>query len=106
MQPAAKRLEPRTPLKITVDLSSLDIHTLSQKGVTENVSPRGARVITTKAWKPNERLVVRSLLGDLRSRARIVYCERMAADAYVIGLELYIKAGEWTFPHPVQQKSA
>jgi hypothetical protein len=57
-------------MKVTVDLSSLDLRTPAQEGVTENVSLRGARVSTNKPWKPNDRLNVGSLRGNFRSRAR------------------------------------
>jgi hypothetical protein len=73
MNSLANRVESRIPAKIVVDLSSLDVRTPAQEGVTENVSPRGARVVTSRAWQPNERLNIRSLLGNFRSRARVVY---------------------------------
>src|SRR5438876_7724215 len=57
------RGEGRTPLKVMVDLSSLDVRRPAQEGITENVSARGARVVTNKPWQPNERLNVRSLQG-------------------------------------------
>jgi PilZ domain len=93
-----KRTEDRTPMKITVDLSSLDVRTPAQEGITENVSPRGARVLTSKPWKPNDRLNVRSLLGNFRSRARVVYCVPVDAGQFAIGLQLFATAGNWKFP--------
>jgi PilZ domain len=94
----AKRTEDRTPMKVTVDLSSLDIRTPAQEGVTENVSPRGARVVTNKPWKPNDRLNLRSLLGNFRSRARVVYCVPVDGEKFAIGLQLFATAGNWKSP--------
>jgi PilZ domain len=94
----SKRAEDRTPMKVTVDLSSLDIRTPAQEGVTENVSPRGARVLTNKPWKPNDRLNVRSLLGNFRSRARVVYCIPVDGEQFAIGLQLFAAAGNWRSP--------
>jgi hypothetical protein len=94
----SKRAEDRTPMKVTVDLSSLDIRTPAQEGVTENVSPRGARVLTHKPWKPNDRLNVRSLLGNFRSRARVVYCVPVDGELFAIGLQLFATAGNWRSP--------
>jgi hypothetical protein len=99
MEPAAKRTENRTPLKVTVDLSSLDVRTPAQEGVTENISPRGARVLTNKPWKPNERLNLRSLLGNFRSRARVVYCVKVDNDQFAVGLQLFAAAGKWRLPN-------
>jgi PilZ domain len=86
------------PMKVTVDLSSVDIRTPAQEGITENVSPRGARVLTKKPWKPNDRLNVRSLLGNFRSRARVVYCVPVDEGRFAIGLQLFAAAGNWRSP--------
>ena len=99
MEGAAKRADPRTPMKVTVDLASLDIRTPAQEGVTENISARGARVLTSKPWKRDDRLNVRSLLGNFKSRARVVYCEPIGGDLYAIGLQLFATAGSWRVPH-------
>jgi len=89
------RGESRTPLKVMVDLSSLDVRRPAQEGITENVSARGARVVTNKPWQPNERLNVRSLLGSFRSRARVVYCQALGHGSFAIGLQLVAAAGDW-----------
>jgi PilZ domain len=91
-------VEDRKPLQVTVDLSSLDLRTPAQEGITENVSDRGARVVTKQPWKLNERLNVRSLSGNLKSRARVVYCVPMPGDQYAIGLQLFAAAGTWRYP--------
>ena len=93
------RAETRLPLKVRVDLRSVDIRTPSQEGVTDNVSARGARVLTTSHWKADDRLNVTSLLGSLRSRARVVYCEPMDRGLFAIGLRLYARAGTWKLPN-------
>ena len=89
------RVEDRAPLRVAVDLSATDVHTAAQQGITENVSARGARVLTSQPWQPNERVTVRSLLGSLRSRARVVYCQPLAEGSFAIGLELFVSIGEW-----------
>jgi len=98
MYSQARRLEDRSPVHVTVDLSGLDIHTVAQQGITQNVSARGARVVTNKPWQPNDHVKVRSLLGSLRSRARVVYCQPLGNDSFAIGLELFVSVGEWTLP--------
>lgn len=98
MKDEARRLENRTRVCVAVDLSGLDIHAGAQQGITENVSARGARVVTSQPWQPNERITVRSLLGSLRSRARVVYCQPLDRGSFAIGLELFVSVGEWTLP--------
>lgn len=99
MQTAANRAEERVPIKVAVDLASLDVRMPAQEGVTENVSVRGARVVTGKPWRPNDRLNVRSLLGNFRSRARVVYCQALKNGSYAVGLQLFAAAGNWRSPN-------
>ena len=92
---AAKRGEDRIPMEILVDLASVDVRVPAQEGVTVNVSPRGARVLTARPWKPNDRLNVRSLLGNFRSRARVVYCVPASGNQFAVGLQFSAAAGQW-----------
>ena len=94
----SKRAEDRTQMNVRVDLCSLDLRTPSQGGVTDNVSARGARVLTSSPWKPNDRLNVISLVGSLKSRARVIYCVPANAGLFAVGLQLYACAGTWTSP--------
>lgn len=91
-----KRLEERKYMSVAVDLSSLDVRTPAHFGVTDNVSRHGARVLTSSALRPNERLNLRSMLGSYRSRAR-VHCAP-EGEMYAVGLQLYASTGDWLSP--------
>jgi len=106
MDSEVRRLQNRSPVHVTVDLSGLDVHTVAQQGITENVSARGARVVTSKPWQPNDHVTVRSLLGSLRSRARVVYCQPLGNDSFAIGLELFVSIGDWTLPPATHRQIA
>src|ERR1700689_5573568 len=93
--PAAKRVEDRTRMEVLVDLASVDVRVPAQEGVTVNLSPRGARGLTARPWKPNDRLNVRSLLGNFRSRARVVYCVPAGGNQFAVGLQFSAAAGQW-----------
>ena len=95
MQTAAQRLEERHPLSVKVDLCSLDVRRPVGEGFTENVSRHGARVVSGKSWKRNERLNLWSAPGHMRARARVVYCEPMGPHSYAIGLQLLAATGKW-----------
>jgi hypothetical protein len=43
-------------------------------------------------------LNLRSQVGKLRSRARVVYCEPRSSGDFVLGLQLSATAGDWTLP--------
>lgn len=98
MDSALQRSDVRIPLRITVDLASLDVRQQAQEGITENVSAHGARVVTSKPWPLNEPLNLRSMLGSFRSRARVVYCEPLGVNSFAIGLQMSAVSGEWKLP--------
>ena len=95
MQVVAKRMESRKPVATRVDLCSLDMRQRIQECLTENVSMHGARVVSSKPWKRNERLNVYALPGDFRARARVVYCEPLGMNSFAIGLQLLAATGKW-----------
>jgi PilZ domain-containing protein len=95
MEVAVRRLEVRKPISVRVDLRSLDIRQRVQECVTENVSTHGARVVSSKPWKRNERLNLHSLPGDFRARARVVYCEPLGVNSFAVGLQLLAATGNW-----------
>lgn len=92
-----KRLEERKYMRVGVDLCSVNVRTPAHSGVTDNVSRHGARVLTSKPLRPNERLDLRSMLGSYRSRARVVYCIP-EGEMYAVGLQFYASAGDWISP--------
>ena len=106
MPSAANRTENRKPLKVTVDLSSLDARLPAREGITENVSAHGARVVVSREMPRDLRLNVRSMLGSLKSRARVVYCERLENGLFAVGLELFATAGDWTIPGALPEMSS
>jgi hypothetical protein len=95
MQAIARRLEKRIPLAVRVDLCNLDVRHRAKEGLTENISTRGARVVSSYPWKQNDRLNLWCLPGNFRARARVVYCETLGRRSYAIGLKLLASSGEW-----------
>lgn len=94
MRPQARRMETRIPTTVTVELSSLHEPPIKETTSTENLSSRGARVLTTRPWNRNARVLVKSVRGDLRSRARVVYCESLRTSGFALGLELFAQAAK------------
>ena len=96
MQTVARRLEDRIPLTVRVDLCNLDFRQRACEGLTENVSTHGVRVVSSRPWKRDERLNLRSFPGDFRARARVVYCKPLGTSEFAIGLQLLAAAGNWS----------
>ena len=84
------RSEKRRAAAVAVMLTSPNATELT---LTENISVRGARVITKKLWPGS--LFIKALEGDLQSEARVVYRQPIRQNVYAIGLELIGPTGQW-----------
>ena len=82
-------------MKMFVNLHSLDSQT-SEVVPTIDISCHGARVVTKKIWPLNQHISVRSIRGNLRSRARVVHCQPYMGSSFLIGIEMYYPTGDWT----------
>jgi hypothetical protein len=89
------RLDRRIRLAVPVQISSLQNPSLTERMTTENVCSIGARVLSQAAKERNERLLIRFLAGDLRSLARVVYCQRLPDGRFGIGLQFQEGAVHW-----------
>ena len=89
------RLEKRIRLPVPVEISSLRDPSASERTTTENVCSIGVRVLTQRAKELNEELIIRSLIGDLRNVARVVYCQRLPDGRFGVGLEFLGIAVNW-----------
>jgi len=89
------RLEKRTRLAVPVQISSLQDPTARERTITENVCSLGLRAVMGRARELNERLLIKSLDGDLRILARVVYCQRLSNGRFGVGLEFQQKVGNW-----------
>jgi hypothetical protein len=89
------RLEKRRKLGVPVEVSSLQHPSEAEKTTTENVSSLGMRVLIDRAKQLNERLIIRSLAGDLRTVGRVVYCQQLPGGRYGVGLQFLGVAVDW-----------
>jgi len=89
------RYNKRSAATVAVMLTSRERAFTTELTVTENISERGARVLTRKLWWANDALVIKSLEGDLQSEARVVYRQPLRENVYAIGLELLAPKGDW-----------
>ena len=80
---------------MAVMLTSRDRVSRTELTLTENISGRGARIVTKNLWLANDSLVIKSLEGDLQSEARVIYSQPIRENIYAIGLELIAATGNW-----------
>ena len=72
----------------------------SESTFTENVSARGARVISVRRWEQGEPLNFASRTGEFRSSARVAYCQSLQGDGFAIGVEFLEPKGRWVVQSP------
>src|SRR5713101_9206396 len=92
------RLEKRIRLAVPVQISSLLDPAATERTTTENVCSLGIRIFTQRPRDLNERLMISSLVGDVRTLARVVYCQRVAENRFAVGLELSRRVELWARP--------
>ncbi len=98
---AVERIEKRIPMEVAVQISGHQQTPGVETTFTENVSSRGARVVTVRRWQPEDRLAFASLPGDFLARARVAYCQALRGKGFVIGLEFLEPTGRWVIQPPV-----
>ncbi len=89
------RLEKRIPLAVPLQISSVLDPAAAEHTTTENVCSLGMRVLTQRARELNERLMISSLMGDLRAFARVVYCQRLSNGHFAVGLQFQRQVANW-----------
>jgi hypothetical protein len=94
------RGERRIPMEVAVVLDGHAQMPGAESTFTENVSARGARVVTIRRWQKNEQVTLASRAGDFRSSARVAYCQSLRGQGYVIGVEFLDPRGRWVVESP------
>jgi|SRR5216684_3310550 hypothetical protein len=89
------RTEKRIPMEIPVVLDGHRQLPGTESTFTENVSARGARVVSVRHWEKGERLTFVSRTGEFRSSARVAYCQPLHGDGYAVGVEFLEPKGRW-----------
>ena len=92
---AVPRRENRIPMEIPVVLDGHRQVPGVEATFTENVSAKGARVVSVRRWDKDSQLVLASRTGEFRSAARVAYCQPVRGDGYAIGLEFLEPKGRW-----------
>ncbi len=95
MRAPTGRIDPRVRRKLRVQLESLEHPGLSERTLTENVSSLGVRVLTKRPWQPGQTLLITSPVGDLRTPARVVYCQPVGENQFGVGLQFQGSLVHW-----------
>src|SRR5260370_19318062 len=90
------RLEKRIRLAVPVQISSLLDPAATEHTTTENVCSLGIRTLTQRARDLNERLMISSLMVELRTLAHVVYCQRLPDGRVGDGLRFQRQPSNWS----------
>lgn len=88
------RSERRLPLEIAVLLLGKDGHQVPEQVTTENVSRRGARILSKQRWQSGQSLQVAPFADEFRDDACVIYCHPDTRSFHV-GLVFRGRAGKW-----------
>jgi hypothetical protein len=91
----SNRNQKRTSASVTLQIISSRQPFVPELAFTENISLHGLRIVTERAWEPEERVILRSYGGTVRTRARVIYCHPMSDTRYAVGLELFSAVETW-----------
>jgi hypothetical protein len=89
------RSERRILKTVRVEVCLADNPTLKERTLTENMSAHGVRVLMQRSWRPRQETLVISQNEGVWSRAKVVYCQRVAENRFAVGLELSTRVEPW-----------
>lgn len=82
-----ERAEIRVDMKVTAMLVGRHDKLGVERAITENVSPRGIRVISTSEWMIDDTILVALPAAHYTAVARIAYCDDLGQGRFGTGLE-------------------
>jgi hypothetical protein len=95
------RVEKRTQIAVSVELWGTQDRGHGEKALTENVSARGARVVTQRALQTQEGLLLNLMGNSSRTQARVIYCQPLASGLFSVGLHFLEAPLNWRVPSDI-----
>src|SRR5712691_10830847 len=89
------RIEKRSPAIVPVYLATTKAPRFSERTVTRNVSPHGARVVTKRLWQPGEEPLLTPPAGEFPQQARVVYCQPRSKGGFYVGVQFSGRSVRW-----------
>jgi PilZ domain len=89
-QYAVRRVEDRIDMKVTALLVGKAENLGVETGITEDVSSRGARILTASPWPVGETILVAIPGFHFTAAARVAYCLPLEDGRFGVGLEFVV----------------
>jgi len=87
------RVEHRMGASMAGRLETLE-QSISERVLIQNVSGRGARVITERTWQPHAHVSLVDIVGGSRIGAEVIYCQRLSSNLCAVGLK-FVDESSW-----------
>lgn len=90
------RMERRLPIIVVVRLApAVSAAIDGERTFTDNISPRGARVYSTRPWQLGDRVQVTPRNED-SACGNVVYCQTLDDGRFVIGVKFQDRPATWS----------
>ncbi len=81
------RIDRRMATSIAARLETIDRPLIREMVSIENISTRGARILSGRHWNAHDRVTMSGCCGGFRASAEIVYCHSLDDGRCAIGLK-------------------
>ena len=94
----AGRTERRLPIVVAVNLAPLESVNAErhERTYTDNISPHGARVRSTYAWRLGDLAEISPVSGETPVRGEVIYCQKLGNDRFFVGLKVRESRIPWS----------
>jgi len=89
------RVEKRHRAEVPVHLARTKEPRAVERTFTRNVSPHGARVVTSQPWNLGDEQLFTPLTGEFPQHARVVYCQPRPSGGYYVGVHFPDRTVRW-----------
>jgi hypothetical protein len=91
------RTDKRLPIAVVVYLGHVQDRTVKESELTctDNISVNGARVISRRPWQTGELVELTPLKEEASVRGKVVHCQKLEHDRYLIGLNIQGLSAKW-----------
>jgi PilZ domain-containing protein len=91
------RAEKRLPIAVVVYLGQVQDRIVKESELTctDNISVNGARVISRRPWQTGELVQLTPLKEETSVRGKVVHCQKLEDDRYLIGLNIQGLSAKW-----------
>jgi len=91
------RAEKRLPIAVVVYLGQVQDRIVKESELTctDNISVNGARVISRRPWQTGELVQLTPLKEETSVRGKVVHCQKLEDDRYLIGLNIQGLSVRW-----------